>query len=466
MSPTTPYCALCCMPCCNFAPVLYSNEEETKFFEDFSDGDDLQWFKDYVLISSPEYKLFGKNEMFIGEYAGITECVHEVNADISLVLDGTPLKKGAFLGKGAMEKCKCPTLHYEFHEHCDLSEFKGRDRAGLLLHARCFNAASEMFKSDEAVFKAIAPVRYPVFRRQRHVYDQEVKWHRYTRTQLEWDEMKIDRMLLALFNMREVEFKRNHKRIRMSGEETKPEKKIGYAAWDLESTGPFTLFGKDDFFAFGIAHASYNSPTEIRTDRVCLYMGRGTKEGTSELTPWEEHWKRNGFDESTGKFWMNDKNVRVMEELVEKDHLARLESGDMVITHGDFARSINNMLAMAEGLYDEMILVTDCPLYDPMISGLLIKHGYPPLQHYRTLPKDGYNYRSGIDADAYRAGLLKCVPHEDAELNHDARIVSEIIDLQLPELGNTENTHDPREDAKNILVNFFRLMKYAELERK
>ncbi len=211
-------------------------------------------------------------------------------------------------------------------------------------------------------------------------------------------------------------------------------KDIGFLSIDIEATGQF--FGKDKFIAVGFA---WGTVEEHHSWKVAVDLGKSA--GKS----WPVFWEQQGFEmRCWEQFWSNNTAV-----------LDKLQSGP-TIAHAELASVLNNKLAEIEANYKKLILVTDTTAFDLVwVSAVLMMNGYLALNYSRL----GV-HRWGYEIDSLAEGAL----HMDGNTNWSEfdRLRKEKIYPLLPELGSSSNSHDPEDDAKHILFQYFRIRAFLK----
>ncbi len=224
-------------------------------------------------------------------------------------------------------------------------------------------------------------------------------------------------------------------------------KRICYISIDIETTG--ADMRRDQLFAIAIAYAdsSAKNKSQIRSWKAILNLGK------PKDCSWEDFWKVQGFEQRCyDEFW--SKNEDMLNSL-QRQATIHTDMRDLIA-------AFNEKLKEIEEEFDETVIVIDCICFDPVwVSAQLMLNGFKALNYSRA-----GKYRSSYDVDS----MIESALHVDS--TYDWKMISELkqkfIDGLLPELGQHANTHDPEEDATNILVNFFRIREYnsQQLERE
>ena len=206
-------------------------------------------------------------------------------------------------------------------------------------------------------------------------------------------------------------------------------KTTGFIAIDIETTGK--NFFTNVLFAIGIA---WGDASGIQTCKIVVDLEKPPERS------WEEHWQERQWEPRCwNEFW--SKNVEALDALQKNDRLIKID---------ELSRVFNAQLSAIEELFDKTVLVFDAIAFDPVwTSTLLMRDGYNPLNYTRK----GV-HRWSYNVDSLTEGAL-CIDGNEEW----ARLVkerNERIDVLLPELGVTQNDHDPAHDAEHILAQYLR----------
>ena len=230
---------------------------------------------------------------------------------------------------------------------------------------------------------------------------------------------------------------------------------------DIENTGHTD---DDIIFAIGISWGFVGCDKVLKMQMIMFLREPGTVE------EWRQFWLDNGFEmRCFEEFW--SKNIDVLNGLMEKatifetdsKYSGGYDSGHLHKHHfveatAVLAEHFNNALINIEDLYKSTSIVLDTLCFDSAwLNHLLIFHGHRSLSFTRMGKYRGWNY----EIDSIIAGLARINPIT-GNWKRLAAFKAEQILTRLPHLGDTCNSHNPGDDAENILVTFLRALDYVD----
>lgn len=184
-----------------------------------------------------------------------------------------------------------------------------------------------------------------------------------------------------------------------------------YVAFDIERSGPMK---SDETFAIGVAWSNDGKEIESTTIRHPLIKSK-SKQG------WEIEWKTLGWHMKTfEEFWSN--HLDVLNDLFPEGKFDEMHI------------ALNDVIEKLESESKKITYLFDTAHYDATyINMLLLENSKAPLQ----VRRDTSSYNPSIEVDSYKNGILD--------------VDNSVAFLFEPQ------SHNPEQDARAILKNYFRL---------
>ena len=226
-------------------------------------------------------------------------------------------------------------------------------------------------------------------------------------------------------------------------QQQKEKKPWGFVALDIETTGA-NMFD-DEMFAVGWAYGS--GYDDVVTGKCILNLKKPAKK------TWEFFWNQRGWESRCWQeFWSkNEETLNLLQMQADCDNA------------DDMAARINDALKSVESAFEKYTVVTDTLAFDiPWINALLYSNTYAGLGYRR----DGSYNRGigGLEVDSYLMGIYG-LDLTDLSQAKEKPWLSD--PYYVADAGaRPPHDHDPENDAKNILYQFFNARDAASRKRK